>query len=209
MIKNKKIDFNFFLKTVRFKKQYLKKLTQEVLLLKSDNSKIKSLSFTKSNKNYLNNFLVMYIISITFSKTNTLFQITDFSGKLILFYSAGSFKYSGKSKKLRLVIFKKFYRLIFSKLKFIKNKPISLHLINVGKNKFWIVKKLKKKLFLRVIRNFNSYPFNGCRKKKVKRKKIKKKEEMAEWFKAADCKSVGFPIVGSNPSLFRYVRSIT
>ena len=31
-----------------------------------------------------------------------------------------------------------------------------------------------------------------------------KKEEMAEWFKAADCKSVEFFIVGSNPALFSY-----
>jgi hypothetical protein len=27
---------------------------------------------------------------------------------------------------------------------------------------------------------------------------------MAERFKAADCKSVGFPIVGSNPTFFKY-----
>ena len=30
-----------------------------------------------------------------------------------------------------------------------------------------------------------------------------KKEEMAEWFKAADCKSVEFLIVGSNPAFFK------
>jgi hypothetical protein len=28
---------------------------------------------------------------------------------------------------------------------------------------------------------------------------------MAERFKAADCKSVGFPIVGSNPTFFKYL----
>ena len=55
------------------------------------------------------------------------------------------------------------------------------------------MKKLKKKFFIKVVRSFNLYPHNGCRKKKVRRKKFKKKhEEMAEWFKAADCKSVEF-----------------
>lgn len=30
------------------------------------------------------------------------------------------------------------------------------------------------------------------------------KGRMAEWFKAADCKSVEFLIVGSNPASFKY-----
>ena len=32
---------------------------------------------------------------------------------------------------------------------------------------------------------------------------------MTEWFKVADCKSVGFPNVGSNPTSFILLRNIT
>ena len=29
---------------------------------------------------------------------------------------------------------------------------------------------------------------------------------MTEWFKVVDCKSIGFPVVGSNPTSFFYSR---
>ena len=193
-------NLNNFFNTIELKKKYLKKLKKKVLLLKSDQEKI------YKRKNELNSFLIVYIVSIFFSKSNTLMHIADFSGKLKFFYSSGNFNYSGKSKKARSLIFKNFYRLIVNKLKFLRNKPIALHLANVGSNKSWIIKKFKKRFFIRVIKSFNFYPHNGCRKKKVIRKKFKRKvnEEMAEWFKAADCKSVEFIIVGSNPTFFKY-----
>ena len=41
-------------------------------------------------------------------------------------------------------------------------------------------------------------------KKKFVVKNLKKREEMAEWFKAADCKSVeNILLVGSNPAFFK------
>lgn len=168
-----------FLKVIKLKKQYLKELKNKLLLLKfNKESNSKRLCFNtdlqiaKTNEN---GFVIMYIVSIVFSKTNTLLHVMDYSGRLKFFYSAGSFSYVGKSKKARSVVFKKFYRVLVSKLKFLRNKPISLHLTNVGFNKFWIVKKLKKRLFIKIVKNFNSYPYNGCRKKKVVRKKFKKK----------------------------------
>merc|ERR1711933_215456 len=174
-----------FLKTIKLKKQYLKELRNKLLLLKfnkENSSKRLSLNADlKTLKPTENSFVIMYIVSIVFSKTNTLLHVMDYSGRLKFFYSAGSFNYAGKIKKARSVVFKKFYRVLVSKLKFLKNKPISLHLTNVGPNKFWIVKKLKKRLFIKIVKNFSSYPYNGCRKKKVVRKKFKKKaEEMAE-----------------------------
>ena len=53
---------------------------------------------------------------------------------------------------------------------------------------------------------FENFPYNGCRKKKMRRRKFKKRKgEMAERFKAADCKSVEFIIVGSNPIFFSII----
>jgi NAD+--asparagine ADP-ribosyltransferase len=67
---------------------------------------------------------------------------------------------------------------------------------------FGLLGYLKKNFLSKVVKSFTKYPHNGCRKKKLTRKKVKKKE-MAEWFKAADCKSVEFLIVGSNPAFFK------
>lgn len=171
------LQINNFLKLVKLKKQYLKKLKEKSHLLKTKKENYKKFSYSlkSQNKSFnANSFILMYVISIVFSRSNSLLHIMDFSGKLKFFYSAGSFDYSGKSKKARLVVFKKFYRLLVSKLSFLKNKPIGLHLTNVGLNKTWIVKRLKKRFFIIVIRNFNSYPHNGCRKRKVRRKKVRK-----------------------------------
>lgn len=169
---------NNFFETIKFKKQYLEQLKNKIKILKyiKDNN-YKSLN----NRVYLQscnipyNKLIMYIVSIFFSRTNILLHVMDFSGKLKFFYSAGSFKFSGKSKKAKSLVLKKFYRIILNKLTFLKYKPISLHLENVGFNKFWVIKKLKRRLFIKVIKSFSSYSYNGCRKKKIRRKKFKRK----------------------------------
>lgn len=185
---------NKFLRDIKLKKQYFKNLKTKMELV----SNIKEKNYTSLypvlvfNKKYLlnDNNLITYIIDITFSRSNTYVHVMDFSGKLKFFYSSGSFNYSGKSKRSRYTVFRNIYRILLTKLKFLQGKPIAIHLKNVGFNKFWIIKKLKKRFFVRCVKSFNIYPHNGCRKKKIRRKKFKKKEEMAEWFKAADCKSV-------------------
>merc|ERR1712039_33971 len=152
-----------FLKIIKLKKKYLKELKNKLSFLKfNKENALESLSVNnkaKNLRNCLNNFIVTYIVSIIFSQTNTLLHVMHYSGQSKFFYSAGSFNYSGKIKKARSSIFKKFYRVLISKLKFLRNKPISLHLTNVGSNKFWIIKKLKKKLFIKTIKNFSSYPY--------------------------------------------------
>lgn len=159
-------------------------------------------------KNFIQkqNFLIFYAIYFNFSESNTNLQITDSKGKSKIFYSAGLVNFKGKQKILRrLVLIKLFNILTLLKLKFIKNSPIALHLKNVGSNKWLILKKLKRKFFIRIIKTFELSAYNGCRKKKERRKRQKKlkKGEMAEWFIASDCKSVEFfLIIGSNPIFF-------
>ena len=188
---NINFDLNKFLKDIKLKKQYVKNLNDKNFFLSNIKEKNYKLIYKKNSFNK-HDYLVMYIIDISFSRSNTLLHVLDFAGNLKFFCSAGSFNYSGKSKRSRLTVLKEFYRILLSNLKFLKGKPVALHLKNVGSYKFRIIKKLKKKFFIKIIRNFNFYPHNGCRKQKIRRKKIKKKEEVAEWFKAADCKSVEF-----------------
>jgi ribosomal protein S11 len=177
MIKSGMVDFNTFLKKVKLKKQYVKNLKSKTLFLNSLlNNNYKTLnSKLFTNKCFVtdfNDYVVTYIIDLNFSPSNTFLHVMNYSGHLKFFYSSGSFKYFGKNKKSRYVVFRDFYKTLISKLKFLKGNPIALHLKNVGYNKSWIIKKLKKKFFIKCIRNFSAYPYNGCRKPKIRRKKF-------------------------------------
>jgi len=170
-------NLNAFLKNISIKKQYLKNLKKQFFLvnyIKEKNYKLlnNKLIPNKMNNSYNNSNLIMYIVDITFSKSNSFLHVMDSSGKLKFFSSAGHFNIKGKNKKFRFNVFKFFYYVLINKLKFLKNKPIALHLKNVGFNKFWIIKKLKTKFFITLVKIFNIFPFNGCRKKKIRRKKF-------------------------------------
>ena len=175
---NTMINLNKFLSDIKIKKKYIKKLNSIDSLLNNVKEKdYKKLNYNLSTKsdtitNQKDSF-IMYIIDISFSKTNTLLHVMDFAGNLKFSYSAGLFKYKGKNKKLRFLVLRDFYHVLVTKLKFLKFKPIALHLKNVGHNKFWIIKKLKKKFFIKTIKNYSLYPYNGCRKKKMRRRKFK------------------------------------
>jgi ribosomal protein S11 len=168
-------NLNLFFQNILLKKQYILKLKNKVNYLNS----IKNISdiFRNQNKNIVKHHnLVKYIIDITFSKTNTLLHVIDFSGNLKVFSSAGSFSYNGRNKKSRRAVLKDFYKMLVLKLQFLKTQPIALHLKNVRSEKFWIFKRLKKKFFIKTIKIFNNYSYNGCRKKKIRRKKIRTKK---------------------------------
>ena len=169
-------NLNRFFKEIHLKKQYLEKMQNKVCTLKE----LKEVNYKKINSQFSKPLIfsssttfVMYIIEISFSKKNTLFHVSDFSGNIKFFYSAGSFKQTGKGKVARSTILRKFYRILVSKLKFVKKVPIAIHFKNVDSNMFWFLKKLKKKFFITVVKHFTQYPYNGCRKRKIRRKKFK------------------------------------
>jgi ribosomal protein S11 len=175
MLKNNNANLDKFLNNIKLKKQYIKKLQDKIILLnniKEKNFKILDSQISTNKKSNGENYLISYIIDITFSPTNTLLHVTDPLGNLKFFCSAGSLNFTGKAKRSRFLVFREMYNTLVSKLKFLKGKPIAVHLKNVGSAKFWILKKLKKKFFIRVVRNFSLYPYNGCRKRKMRRKKF-------------------------------------
>ena len=169
-------NLNRFFKEIHLKKQYLEKMQNKVCVLKE----LKEVNYKKINSRFSkpltfssSTTFVMYIIEISFSKKNTLFHVSDFSGNIKFFYSAGSFQQKGKGKVARSTILRKFYRILVSKLKFVKKVPIAIHFKNADSNMFWFLKKLKKKFFITVVKHFTQYPYNGCRKRKIRRKKFK------------------------------------
>jgi ribosomal protein S11 len=177
------LNINEFFSTIKFKKQYLKTLKQNIFWLKSikdNNYNYKDLNlklFPINNQIFDQEYYIAYIIDISFLQTNTFLSVMDSSGKLKYSCSAGSLKYKGKAKRNRFKVFKSFFKLLASKLTFLKNKPVALHLKNVRNFNSWIIKQLKKKVFIRLVREFNLYPHNGCRKPKVRRKKFRTKRK--------------------------------
>lgn len=174
--KSTKFNLNSFFKEIHFKKQYLQKMQHEMHLLydfKENNYKKMGLKFSKHIKNATSKMLVIYIIEISFSKKNTLIHISDCLGNVKFFHSAGSLKQKGRAKISRAAVLRKFYRLLISKFKFLNKVPVAVHFKNADSNIFWFLKKLKKKFFIVTVKLFNLYPYNGCRKKKIRRKKFK------------------------------------
>ena len=172
------LSLNRFFKKVRLKKQYIKKMHLKVHLLnefKASNYKKIGSKLFKPLPVFTGNFFVMYIINISFSKKNTLIHISDCLGNIKFFYSAGSFQQQGKSKTVRNMVLRKFYKLLLSKFKFLHRVPVIIHFKNTDSNMFWFLKKLKKKLFIVATKHFNLYSYNGCRKKKIRRKKFRKR----------------------------------
>lgn len=116
--------------------------------------------------------VVIFTIHFSFSPVNTFLYITDALGNLKFRYSAGLVKLKGKQKKSRLQVLNRFFRELRKlKISFLKNKPIALHLNNVGFYKYLIIKNIKKIFFVRIIKSYQQYAFNGCRKKKRLRKR--------------------------------------
>ena len=127
----------------------------------------------------------MYIIDISFLRGRVLLHVMDSSGVLKFFCLVGTFSYKIKNKKVRNLIFKAILRIIMQKiqkLKFIQAKPVSLHIQNLIFFKKLILNMLKPKIFIKVVRNFVAYPHNGCRKKKIRRKRFKKSRSITGKF---------------------------
>ena len=162
-------------------KSYVKNLLNQVAYLKKlkENSSkelsVKKFAITNDKETNLQDFVVAYIISISFLKANTTIHVSDTKGNLKLFYSAGSVDLSGKQKRKRRIAISKLISLILKKATFLNQKPVALHLNNVNFYKNLIVRKLKRNLYIKVIQILNQTPYNGCRKKKLRRKKYTKR----------------------------------
>ena len=168
----------FSLNNIRLKKKsvHLKKITKYISKLKTslnEKSNSKKLNFL-SQKNSLKKkrgYVVLYSICFSFSSVNTFLYVTDALGNLKFRSSAGLLDFKGKAKRSRFQILKMFFKELRKlKISLLKNKPILLVLENVGSYRHLIVRNLKKKFFIRIVNNFQTYPYNGCRKKKKARK---------------------------------------
>jgi ribosomal protein S11 len=163
----------FYVKNVLSQVAYLKKLKANEYKNLGVNKFI--IHNNKRKKTNPQDFMVMYIINISFLKANTTIHVSDIQGNLKFFYSAGSVELTGKQKRKRRIALSKLISLLLKKATFLGSKPIALHLNNVNFYKSLIVRKLKRNLYIKIIKIFDQTPYNGCRKKKLRRKKYTKK----------------------------------
>lgn len=132
----------------------------------------KSLYFTEhADEKKQKNFLIMYVVTISFLKANTTIHVSDAKGNVKFFYNAGSVNMTGKQKKRRAVVLFKLLKLLLKNALPLAKKPVALHFNNVTRYKYLIIKKLKKKFFVKVIKEFNQVAYNGCRQSKIRRRK--------------------------------------
>lgn len=163
------LNFNTFLKNIKLNKNYITKLQNQIVDLSFDYESTKYESPLSS---------VTHIVYVIQNRTNLVMHVANSNGNLMYSVNAHSVGFTGKAKqRAQVSIVKKFLHVLItsSELAFLKSKPVALHLTNIGFIKQFVVKKLKNFLFIESVRIFTVVPFNGCRKKKLRRKKIKKK----------------------------------
>ena len=112
----------FYLTNLLNQVTYLKKL-------KTDDYKklgVEKFDTYHNKEENLQDFLVVYIINISFLKANTTIHVSDIQGNLKLFYSAGSVDLTGKQKRKRRIAISKLISLLLKKATFLGRKPVAL-----------------------------------------------------------------------------------
>ena len=224
-----------------------KKIKNEIIFLKKlkKDENIKNLRFLipnaevyeSSEDQYFGDYIrineppIKYVIGICMYNTNTIIYLSDIKGTIKFFCSAGSLKMNKKQKTKKVSVLIKLIKFMLPKINFVsKTKPIGLHLKNFNKHlSFFVLNFIFKYQNIGIVKINNNQPHNGCRPRKLKRKKRQRYnfetrinfdtltdfetsldlevEGMTERFKVANCKFVGFSIVGSNPTSFKKVKS--
>lgn len=143
---NKKINKNYFLK-LKNKKLFL---------------------FSENEVN------VFCTISLVFSVSNTRLSVITPSGKVIFSVSSGSLGLKGKQKINRYLAVKTLLKTLNQNYPFLIDfgPSLALHITNAGFYRTFVIKIVKMFFLVTSIKIFDLNPYNGCRKKKIRRKKI-------------------------------------
>ena len=123
---------------------------------------------------HLSNTNTSLTVSLKFTTSNTLVSATTSSGDPLISFSAGLVGLKSRQKIDRQKAVTSLLIKMDKHLRSIgidQNVLVSLHLTNVGPNTRFAV-GVAKLLFLIVsVKSLERAPFNGCRKKKIRRKK--------------------------------------
>lgn len=149
---NLKLKLNFFFKHLCLKKTNKKSLNQELNFF---DKKLKL-----KNKHY---YFTKFIINITFKKSNSFLHVINCVTNKNYFFSAKALL---KKKNFQNNQLENFYKILITKFKYIKNKPIVINFFNIETNYKWFIQKISQNFFLILIKFYNKIAHNGCRLKK-------------------------------------------
>ena len=157
-----------------------KKLDKQIFILnklKNDKVKKKLLYFHLKKNKYELKDLINVILGISVYRNNIVIFVSNIKGKLLYFNTSGIMKIEKRKKKIDIIL-KLLIDLIKKKKFFNSNSYIALHLKNVNKTDSKIISRI---LFnnlgqknIKIIKVINHKPHNGCRPKKVRRRKFNK-----------------------------------
>ena len=171
------------------KKKYLIKLNKTIKLLsylKTSKKRLKNLFFLFKNKNSLSTITtktkiksqntVNYIINVVVSPTNTLINVADVKGNVIITASSGLIKLTKFQKRAQPSAMVSIFKHLSTKLLFLQNQTVSLHFKNVKRfHESLLLTMLKNFFLIKSFQSNNLSPHNGCRPKKIKRIKRRTK----------------------------------
>lgn len=110
--------------------------------------------------------LLNFILLIAFTKKSNLsIHILDSVGKELLFYSIGSVGLKKKYNQ-RTEILNSYLERIAINLDKLRDKPVTVHVLNISNNLSWFFNKLANIVALININLIYSFSYNGCRRKK-------------------------------------------
>lgn len=171
---NKLIKLIKILNKTQVFKQTVKKLV--VFLKKKIKLKKKFLSNKVVTSKGFNQNTIRYVINIISFSSNTIINVTDVNGTVLVSISEGSIDLSKDSKKSQRTSVLKILKVLLAKAGFIKNKAVAVNFKNVKRyQESFFIKVLKPKIFIKSVQSFTLLPHNGCRPRKLKRRKFRTK----------------------------------
>lgn len=179
-MKKKKYLFNYF-----YYKTFEEKIKKNLISFKNlkkrkNKEKIKKrfvIQSLEKSVDYKFKNLVRFVIGISANRNNVVVYVTDIKGKLFYYKTSGMLGLLKKQKKRSVHIILRLLKILISDNQYLKNNFVSvLHLKNINKKLSMVIIKFLSKNFVHIknIKLRNHQPHNGCRPKKIRRKKRKK-----------------------------------
>merc|ERR1712115_700828 len=138
--------------------------------------KIKQIYNLKRETNFqkLKQNPLSYILTLSISQTNTLINLSNTEGKLLISLSSGCLNLKKGQKKLQPLALINLLKSLILIADFKSKKSVTLHFRNVKSYyESLVINLLKDVIFIKSIKSSNLQPHNGCRPKKLK--KIKRR----------------------------------
>ena len=177
-IKKTKIEQNKALQ-IAYLKNVIKKVKKEILFFKQikDDKTFTDLRFLLSQvSSFKSKNLINYIIGISIYNTKIIIYLSDIKGTIKFFCTAGSLGIKRKQTNKKIAVLIKLMKVMMYKIKYVsKEDLIALHLKNCNKQLSTFISVFLAKYYnIELIRVDNNKPHNGCRPRKIKRKKRRK-----------------------------------